>query len=84
MGLWQIQDMNANELRKLLGATPFHTLRVCLGSNKSHTIPHSEFASLSPDGQTLVVWPPDGTGMDVLDVSLIERAEVRKRASPRA
>jgi len=30
------------------------------------------------------VWPPDGTGMDVLDVSLIERAEVRKRASQRA
>ena len=75
--------MKANELRKRLRTTPFHTLTVCLGSNKTYTIPHSEFAALSPDGQTLVVWPSDGGGMDVLDVRLIERVEVRKRSSSR-
>ena len=76
--------MKANELRKLLRTTPFHTLRVCLGSNKTYTIPHPEFAALSPDGQTLVVWPSNGGGMDVLDVPLIERVEVRKRAARRS
>ena len=76
--------MNANELRKLLRATPYHSLTVCLGSGKSYTIPRPEFAALSPDGQTMVVWPSDGGGMDVLDVPLIERAEVRRQAARRS
>ena len=46
--------------------------------------PFGRFAALAPGGETLVVFLPNGQGLDVLDVPLIERVEVRKRTSGRA
>ena len=75
--------MNVNELKTLLRSTPFRQIRICLGSNKSYMIPHPEFAALSPSGETLIVFLPNG-GHDVVDVPLIERVEVRRRSVHRS
>ena len=83
LNLWQRAGMNANELRTLLRSTPFRQIRVCLGSNKTYRIPHPEFAALSPGGETLIVFLPNG-GHDVVDVPLIERVEVRRRSANRS
>jgi hypothetical protein len=83
-GLWQIETVNVNELRRLLQASPFRPLTLRMGSNKMYSIPHPEFAALSPEGETLVVWLSRKGGADLLDVALIESVEVRKRASARS
>src|SRR5437667_1509752 len=79
--LWK---MKANELRKLLRASPYHPITVCTGSNRKYSIPHPEFAALAPDGDMLVVFLPGRQGLEVLDVPLIERVEVRKKPAGRS
>jgi hypothetical protein len=81
--LWQEEAVKANELRQLLRASPYHPITVCMASNRKYAIPHPEFAALAPDGRTLVVFLAGGQGLDVLDVPLIERIEVRKRVAGR-
>jgi hypothetical protein len=76
--------VNVNELRELLQARPFHPLTIRMGSNKTYSIPHPEFAALSPEGETLIVWLSREGGANMVDVSLIESVEVRKRAVPRS
>jgi hypothetical protein len=75
--------VNTNELKQLLQARPFQPLRIRMGSNKTYSIPHPEFAALSPDGDTLIVWLRREGGHDSLDVPLIESVEVRRRAARR-
>ena len=82
--LWQRKGVKADDLRRLLQAAPFQPMKVCLGSSKTYSIPHPESAALSPDGATLVVFLPGGKGLDMLDVPLIERVEVRRRRAPRS
>ena len=81
--MWQRRRVNANELKQLLQASRFRPISICMASAKRYTIPHPEFAALSPDGSTLIVWLSKEGGHDVLDVPLIERVEVRKRSSRR-
>jgi len=71
--------VNPNELRTLLAASPFRPLTICTSGNKRYAIPHSEFAALSPEGDTLIVFLPAAGGHDVIDVPQIERIEVRRR-----
>ena len=76
--------MNPNELKQLLQASPFRPIKICTGSNKTYSIPHPEFAALSPDGETLIVFLSGRGGHDVVDVPQIERVEVRKRSPARS
>jgi len=76
-------SMKADELRTLLRTSPFRPITICTGSKKRYTIPHPEFAALSPDGDTLIIFLPQG-GHDVVDVPWIERVEVRRRSSSRS
>lgn len=76
--------MNPNELRQLLRASPFRPIKVCTGGNKKYSIPHPEFAALSPEGDTLIVFLPERGGHDVVDVPQIERIDVRKRSPARS
>ena len=73
--------MSADELKRLLHAVPFRPFTVYLPSDKAFRIPHSDFASLAPNGRTMVVWQHESAAMDILDVPLITRVEV---ASERA
>ena len=75
--------MNAHELKQLLKASPFRPITICTGSDKRYSIGHPEFAALSPEGDTLIVFLPNARGHEVVDVPQIERVEVRKRAGAR-
>jgi hypothetical protein len=76
--------MSPSELRHLLQASPFRPIRICGGGNKTYSIPHPEFAALSPYGDTLIIFLPRSGGHDVVDVAQIERIEVRKKLPARS
>jgi hypothetical protein len=68
--------MSADELRKLLHAVPFRPFTLYLPSEKAFKVLHSDFASLAPNGRTMVVWQDESAPMDILNVPLITRVEV--------
>jgi hypothetical protein len=68
--------MSADELRRLLNAVPFRPFTVYLPSEKTFSVPHSDFASLAPNGRTLIIWLQNSGAFDILDVPLITRLEV--------
>jgi hypothetical protein len=68
--------MSADELRRLLGAVPFRPFTVYLPSERAFRVPHSDFASLAPNGRTLIIWLQQSSAFDILDVPLITRVEV--------
>lgn len=68
--------MSADELKRLLNAVPFRPFAVYLPSEKTFRIPHSDFASLAPNGRTLIIWIQNSGAFDILDVPLITRVEV--------
>jgi hypothetical protein len=73
--------MRGDDLRKTLTASPFQPFTIVMAGEKSYAIEHPEFAWLTPNGRTLCVAPADDDGLDLLDVALITRLEVRpKRA----
>ena len=74
--------MNAAELRQLLRATPFRPFTVYLASNQAFFVPHTDFAALSPNGRTLIIFRKEDDAHDILDVPLIARLEVREAAAP--
>ncbi|HXP61165.1 MAG TPA: hypothetical protein VN829_11780 [Dongiaceae bacterium] len=73
--------MSADELRNLLRANPFQPFTVYLPSDKPFTVPHPEFAALTPPGRTLVVFHGEDNGFDLLDVRLISRVELHEASS---
>ena len=82
MVAWQIERMNAAELKQLLHATPFRPFTVFLLSEKAFVVPHVDFAALSPTGRTLIVFRKEDGAFDILDVPLIARLEVQETAAP--
>lgn len=79
---WQIERMNAAELKQLLHATPFRPFTVFLVSEKAFVVPHVDFAALSPTGRTLIVFRKEDGAFDILDVPLIARLEVQETTAP--
>jgi hypothetical protein len=69
--------MHADELKKLLKATPFKPFTVDMPSEKAFQIPHSDFAFITPNGRTLIV-AYGGGGVDLLDIPLITRVEIQQ------
>ena len=78
---WQRRGMNAAELKQLLHATPFRPFTVYLASEKAFSVPHTDFAALSPSGRTLIVFRKEDDAHDILDVPLIARLEVQGAAA---
>jgi len=73
--------MSADELRTLLRANPFQPFTVYLPRDKPFTVPHPDFAALTPPGRTLIVLHGEDNGFDLLDVPLISRVEVHQATS---
>jgi hypothetical protein len=63
--------MIADGLKARLASAPFKPFTLTLGSGQSFTVPHPEFASLSPGGRHLILWVGDDRYVDI-DVLLIE------------
>ncbi len=70
--------MSADELRSLLRAIPFRPFTAFLPSEKGFSVPHPDFAVLTPPGRTLIVLHGEDNGFDLLDVPLISRVEVHE------
>ena len=83
MGCGMNEMMIAEDLKQLLRAQPFQPFTLYLASEKAFGVRHPEFASLSPQGRTLIIWRQRG-GFDLLDVALIARVEIQKppKANP--
>ena len=75
--------MHSGELKELLHANPFRPFTVFLPSEKGFTIPHEDFAWLTPTGRTLAVAVADKDGMSLLDVAMIARIEVQEAPQAR-
>jgi hypothetical protein len=71
--------MTTAELRQLLRGAAFRPFTV-YAEGKGFFIPHPEFATLTPRGGTLIVMHKDDDALDLLDVSLIARAEIHERS----
>ncbi len=69
--------MSADELRGLLDAVPFKPFTVYMANDRAFEIPHPDFALLTPKGRTLVVASNEDKGVNILDVPLIARMEMR-------
>ena len=68
--------MSKDELRSLLTAKAFRPFRLYLADGRSTEVPHSEFAAISPDGRTLIVFDAKTGGMrEIIDTLLIVSAE---------
>jgi hypothetical protein len=76
--------MHADEIKKVLRATPFQPFRVFLPSDKSFSVPHPDFAWLTPNGRTLIIAPVGSGGVDMLDVPVITRVEIQQATASEA
>ena len=62
--------MRVDQLKLMLRKQPFESFTIHLPEGRTVSIWHHDFAMLSPDGRTLVVFDKDGIG-DWIDVMLI-------------
>ena len=67
--------MTRNDLRSLLHARPFKPLVLRLADGHKAEIPHPEFAALSPDGSTVVIFGLRGL-RHIIDTLLVVSVEV--------
>jgi hypothetical protein len=62
--------MRVEQLKLMLRKQPFEPFTIHLPEGRTVKVWHHDFAMLSPDGRTLVVFDKDGIG-DWIDVMLI-------------
>jgi hypothetical protein len=62
--------MKIEAIEETLQAKPFVPFRVVLPTERSVSVPHSEFVSVSPNRKWLLIWNKRG-GWKVLDPALI-------------
>lgn len=72
--------MTKEAIKEHLDASPFRPFTVRLTDGRSCPIPARDFASLSPNGRTLVVFTHEGNGVRLLDVALITEIEASAAA----
>jgi hypothetical protein len=71
-------EMLPKELEAFLRAEKFRPFDIRLNDGRAIPVPHSDFASLSPDKWQLLVWYRDG-GCDFIDVSAITSLHFSRR-----
>jgi hypothetical protein len=62
--------MTATPIRDALNARPFRPFVVRVADQRSFDVPHPEFASVGPKGQTLFIWRED-EGFRIVDMLTI-------------
>ena len=73
--------MKPAHLRLHLGAAPFKPFNLHLENGRALTVHHPEFAVLSPDGWTLVLWGKDGGLYEIVDLEAVTSLELLARPS---
>ena len=71
--------MTAEQLRAMREANPFRPFTMHLADGRSLTVPHRDFVSQSPGGQTIIVY---GTGeaFSVVDLYIVTELAVQAPA----
>ena len=67
--------MAPDRIREVIRATPFRPFTAELGGGKRVSVTHTDYASLSPAGRTLIVYD-DRDGMEIIDAFLITNVSV--------
>ncbi len=75
--------MKPAHLRLHLGAAPFKPFNLHLENGRVLTVHHPEFAVLSPDGWTLVLWGKDGGLYEIVDLEAVTSLEILARPDSR-
>ena len=74
--------MSKDELISLLRPAGFRPFRLHVADGRSAEVPHPEFAALSPDGRTLIVFDAKTGGMrEIIDTVLIVSVDFEIPAS---
>jgi len=63
--------MTKEAVKEHVTAAPFRPFAVRLPDGRTYDVPGPDYANLSPNGRTLVVFTDGGNGVRVLDVALI-------------
>ena len=63
--------MTKEAIKEHVSAAPFRPFAVRLPDGRTYDVPGPDYANLSPNGRTLVVFTEGGNGVRVLDVALI-------------
>lgn len=75
-------EVTFEEIKKLYCTAPFRPFEIVLTRGRQVRVDHPEFMALSPDGDTVVVYEPDGHL--TIDVPLVIAVkELRNGARPR-
>ena len=67
--------MTSEVLNELLHASSFVPFAIHLPDRPPMRVPHPDFAHVSPDGRTMLVYREDGKRFSWIDVALITQAE---------
>jgi hypothetical protein len=70
--------MNADDVRKLMHATPFVPFTVQLANGKNLRVPHPDFISISRTGRTLIIHSAERDDYDVVDTMLVTNINVER------
>jgi hypothetical protein len=68
--------MTKEAIKENLEANPFRPFTVRLTDGRPCEVPARDFAHLSPNGRTLIVFTAGGDGVRVLDVGLVTEIQV--------
>lgn len=71
--------MDHVQLRAALRALPFRPFTLEVAGGKRVPVRHSDYAQLSPNGRTLIVFTDDHDAMEMLDVVLISNLSFESR-----
>ena len=65
--------MTKEAIKEHVSAAPFRPFAVRLPDGRTYDVPGPDYANLSPNGRTLVVFTEGGNGVRVLDLALITK-----------
>ena len=75
-----VQEMKADEIRKLLHAQPFRPFVIHVADGGRLVVKHEDFVALSPSGRTMLVYRHNkADDYQVVDVLMVTRLETAAR-----
>ena len=73
--------MKPDTLRRHLKATPFKPFNLRLKNARTLTVQQPNFASLSPDGGTLLLWANESELGEIVNLETVTRLKLQPRSS---
>lgn len=74
--------MTTEQLHKLIHAAPFVPFVIRLADGQHLPVPHPDFILHPPNTRTAVVWRPDQSSFEIIDLLLVTGLTVEQPAAP--